>query len=596
MKKEKLKQDVTLLLWKALQSVVLLYLLFLPSNTYGQVTPFEVVKKVADKIMNEYSFTYFPYEKRESAFIQTLNFPQKSINANATIYAFSFLKTDQEKEVLIGISSESPLKIWLNGNQVYLNAHADNAEFKEIAYGMYEFPNKFRIKLNQKENTFLIKVISGKNPKIIMGAILEDGFLDKSVSFGLDPVIDNNMNGNWIFTGPFINDSTGTNPFNKSFPPESGFNYYYRQKEEIYTWQFSEKNLLLDLEIPKNASFRGHPYTEWNYSNGVTMWSILRFAEAIGEEKYMKFVKMFCELTLNDYPLFEHQYYEFNEYNGHNSRIFRMHMLDDASGPALPFIDLYKKGELDKAWFLIEKVVKYVSQEQFRLKDGTLCRPEPSRWTIWADDLFMYVPFILKYTEITDDKALQADAIHQAKMFYKYLFDKEKGLYYHGWNSLSGDHSAANWSRANGWVAWAMSELLQNFPADNNQFRELRKIHKEHLDGLLRYQHESGLWHQVLDRPDTYLETSGTAMFIIALARGVNDGWLGEKYKIAAINAWKGVQSRIDADGTIQGITQGTGIGEDVYFYQQRTTPPHDPRGVGAVITSGIEMQKLINQ
>jgi len=265
-----------------------------------------------------------------------------------------------------------------------------------------------------------------------------------------------------------------------------------------------------------------------------------------------------------------------------------------SSGPALPFIYLYEKGELEKAWFLIEKAAKYASQDQFRLDDRTLYRPEPSRWTIWADDLFMYVPFILKYSEITDNKALQSDAVHQARMFYKYLFDKEKGLYYHGWNSSTSKHSADNWSRANGWVAWSMSELFLNFPGDKKQYRELLKIHKEHIDGLLKFQHESGLWHQVLDRPDTYLETSGTAMFIIALSRGVNDGWLGEKYRIAAINAWEGIQSRIDADGTIQGICQGTSIGEDVDFYQQRKTLPHDPCGVGAVITAGIEVQKLI--
>lgn len=596
MNKENIKCKVVLLFRQIMNSRIFLFLLFFTVNTYGQLTPLESVKKVADKVINESSFTYFPYDKRESALIQTIDFPKKSNNPNSVLYAYSFLTTDQEMEILIGIYSESSVKIWLDDKLVYFNAIGDSIGFKEIAYGMYEFPDTFRVKLNQKKNSLLIKVASGENPKINMAAILDDGFLDRDVSFGLEPVLNTNINGNWIYIGPFLSFTTETDLINQTFPPESGFNFSYNQNGELYTWQFSKKSILLDLEIPKDASFKSHPYTEWNYSNGVTMWSILRLAEATGEEKFSNFVKKFCDFTLNDYQLFEHQYFELNEYNGHNNRIFRMHMLDDASGPALPFIQLYKNGELDKAWFLIEKVAKYASKDQFRLEDGTLCRPEPSRWTIWADDLFMYLPFILKYAEITENKSLKADAINQARLFYRHLFDKDKGLYYHGWNSETGKHSAVNWSRANGWVAWAMSELLQNFPGDKKQYKELLKIHKEHLDGLLKYQDESGLWHQVLDHPETYLETSGTAMFTISLARGVCDGWLGKKYKSAAINGWKGIQSRIDPDGTVQGICQGTSIGENVDFYQQRKTLPHDPRGVGTVITAGIEVQKLINK
>lgn len=205
----------------------------------------------------------------------------------------------------------------------------------------------------------------------------------------------------------------------------------------------------------------------------------------------------------------------------------------------------------------------------------------------------MYVPFILKYAEIKGNEDLVKDAVHQAKMFNEYLFDEKKGLYYHGWFSETNSYSIANWSRANGWVTWAMSELLMNLQQGTAEYRELQKMHKEHLDGLLDYQHESGLWHQVLDHPETFLETSGTAMFTIALARGVSTGWLGDHYRLAAIKAWKGIEKKIEPDGTVNGICKGTGIGGDMDFYRKRKTFPHDPRGVGAVITAGIEMQRI---
>lgn len=574
---------------------ILLPILFSFLDVQAQDTPIVIAKRVAEKVLNETSFNYFFYEQVGSPTIQTIDFRRSSYQKDASFYAYSLLTVPREKQAIFGISSGSPIKIWINDILVYQNESAGNPEFEEIAYGIYKFTDTFRIHLNKTSNRLLIKTISGEKAKINMGAIHEDGLIDREVAFGLESMFNDKISGKYLFIGPF-NNSTEANPLNNSFPPESGFKFFYTLNDENYSWRFAEKNVLLDLQIPDNATFRSHPYSEWNYANGVTMWSLLMLSDATGDLKYQKFVKQFCDLTLNDYQLFEHQYFGLNEYNGHNSRIFRMHMLDDASGPALPFIFLYEKGYLDKAWFLIEKAAEYSSHGQFRLDDNTLCRPEPTQWTIWADDLFMYLPFILKYSDLTGNKSLKEDAVLQAKMFYKYLFDKEKDLYYHGWNSVTGKHIGANWSRANGWVAWAMSGLLQNIPENSQQYRELKKIHKEHLDGLLKYQDKSGLWHQVLDHPETYLETSGTALFIIALARGVKEGWLGEKYKLAAIKAWRGLQSQIDADGTVHGICQGTSIGENIKFYQERKTISHDPRGIGAVITAGIEMEALFNK
>jgi unsaturated rhamnogalacturonyl hydrolase len=83
-------------------------------------------------------------------------------------------------------------------------------------------------------------------------------------------------------------------------------------------------------------------------------------------------------------------------------------------------------------------------------------------------------------------------------------------------------------------------------------------------------------------------------MFVLALARGVRTGWLDPQYGAAAERGWRGVCGRVMPDGTVMGICQGTSIGNDLEFYEKRSTPPHDPRGLGAVITAGIEMQQLI--
>ncbi len=73
-------------------------------------------------------------------------------------------------------------------------------------------------------------------------------------------------------------------------------------------------------------------------------------------------------------------------------------------------------------------MVNYDFNEQPRLKDGTLCRPEPEKWTVWADDLFMSVPLFLRMGKITGDKKYFDDAAKQIINFNQLLFDKKRTL------------------------------------------------------------------------------------------------------------------------------------------------------------------------
>ena len=72
--------------------------------------------------------------------------------------------------------------------------------------------------------------------------------------------------------------------------------------------------------------------------------------------------------------------------------------------------------------------------------------------------------------------------------------------------------------RANGWFAWAFSEVLSSLSPEHPAYLRLLAIHRSHLEALLRYQSPNGMWHQLLDRPDTYEESSATALFVLAFA------------------------------------------------------------------------------
>jgi rhamnogalacturonyl hydrolase YesR len=124
------------------------------------------------------------------------------------------------------------------------------------------------------------------------------------------------------------------------------------------------------------------------------------------------------------------------------------------------------------------------------------------------------------------------------------------------------------WGRANGWVMVATVELLDLLPEDHSDRDALIKILQDQAKGTATVQSGSGLWHQMLDRPDSYLETSCTAMFVYSMAKGVNRGWLNpQQYGPTAIAGWCGVQQD-QQGGKLSDVCIGTSYADDnIYYY-----------------------------
>jgi rhamnogalacturonyl hydrolase YesR len=111
--------------------------------------------------------------------------------------------------------------------------------------------------------------------------------------------------------------------------------------------------------------------------------------------------------------------------------------------------------------------------------------------------------------------------------------------------------------------------------------------------GIARYQSGEGVWHQLLDKVDSYLETSCSAMFTYVIARAVNQGYIESRYASIAQRGWEGVLTRILPDGKIEGVCAGTGVGDDLVHYYRRPTPLNDIHGVGVILLAGAEVLHL---
>lgn len=244
---------------------------------------------------------------------------------------------------------------------------------------------------------------------------------------------------------------------------------------------------------------------------------------------------------------------------------------------------------------VIDIAADYISKKQFRLEDGTLARNRPFKNALWGDDMYMGPIMLAQMGALTGERAYFDDAAKNVVQMSQRLFVPAMGLFTHAWNAETGDNQPRYfWGRANGWNIMAMAELLSVLPDDHPQRAEVLKMYRAHAQGLASLQSGSGLWHQMLDRPDTYLETSCTAMYTFAIARGVNRGWIDpQAYGPVALAGWNGVATKITADGHLADVCPGTSYGADYIYYYHRPAID-DIHGYGPVLLAGAETIQLL--
>jgi rhamnogalacturonyl hydrolase YesR len=542
----------------------------------------QAVTSIADKLMRDTRFAFKPVPQREELGMQLIDFGGVTTSQAPVSYAIRQAKAKADTMVHFGISGAGSITIWLNKEQVFRQQGGTLLAPKEFAYSRFSFNNGFDGKFRKGDNEIIIRYEAVKaQPVVLLRPQLQNGDGNTALDFNTALPF-----SGWHVLGPFTRKDT-------TLLPGQEIRSYYAVAGKSYNWQKPVQRLLPELVIDSTITYQRDAYADWHYANGTTVWSVMNLARETGDSKYLGFVKKYTGFILQNSAYFSKQYDSLFAFRGSFHRLFRQTMLDDAGAAVLPFIELYLAEKDAALKQVIDPVADYISNRQVRLKDGTFCRPEPTAFTVWADDLFMSVPFLLRMEKITGQPAYYTDAVKQFTHFRSYLLDAGTGLYRHGWYSATRQQSPVCWGRANGWIAWATAELLDGLPTTHPSYPAILAAFKAQMATLIKYQEKTGMWHQVLDRADSYEETSCTAIFTLVLARGVRKGWIDPSYKVNALNGWKAISSRIEADGTVHGICRGTEIGPDAQFYFDRKTIDQDPRGLGAVITAGMEIARL---
>jgi rhamnogalacturonyl hydrolase YesR len=174
------------------------------------------------------------------------------------------------------------------------------------------------------------------------------------------------------------------------------------------------------------------------------------------------------------------------------------------------------------------------------------------------------------------------------------LQDKATGLYDHSWYENAPYDPKFFWGRGAGWALVATAELLSVLPEDHPQRARVLDIFQRAVQGVAAVQSGTGMWRQLLDKTDSYPETSASAMFTFAIARGVNRGWLPPVYAPVAQTGWQAVATRVRADGRIEGICVSTTAAYDAVYYYNRPTDLGAMQGYGPVLMAGAEVIAML--
>jgi len=271
--------------------------------------------------------------------------------------------------------------------------------------------------------------------------------------------------------------------------------------------------------------------------------------------------------------------------------------LDDIGAMAMAVIKAKGAGYGKDVSFITQRASDFILKEEHRLPDRTLVRIRPLKNTLWLDDVYMAIPALLQLGKFTGNPAYFDEAVFQFNAYRKRMFNAQLGIFMHGYLEDAEAHPEFHWARANGWALLTTVEMLEFLPANHPGRPEVLAQLKNHLKGLMSYQDGTGFWHQLLDKNDSYLETSATAIYTYAIAKSVNMGWLDPRiYAPAALLGWNAVATKVNLAGQVEGTCVGTGLAWDPAFYYFRPISPFAAHGYGPVLLAGAAVMQMVSE
>jgi unsaturated rhamnogalacturonyl hydrolase len=357
------------------------------------------------------------------------------------------------------------------------------------------------------------------------------------------------------------------------------------------------------MNIWKDSFSLDNKPAKWTYDQGVILKGIEGAWNKTGDGKYFRYIQQSMDFFVDkDGHVKTYKQDEFNIDNVNNGRMLLL---------------LYKVTNNEKYWKAAMQLRDQL-RKQPRTAEGGFWHKNIYPYQMWLDGLYMGEPFYAEYAAFDHDDTAFNDIARQFILMEKHSRDDKTGLLFHGWDEsrqqkwadpVTG-HSPNFWGRAMGWYGMALVDVLDHFPADHPQRKELIAILNRFADAIAKVQDaKTGLWWDVLNMPGkegNYLEASASSMFVYTMAKGVRKGYLPATKISIAKKGYAGIVKQFikieNGQTNLYGTVKVSGLGGNPYrdgSYKYYTGEPvivNDPKGMGAFIQAANEMEMESNQ
>lgn len=321
-------------------------------------------------------------------------------------------------------------------------------------------------------------------------------------------------------------------------------------------------------------------FGQWFYAIQVGHYGLLKMAQKLGKQDVIDYFIASRKLLCDYYDYIQYD----NEKFGAASFLYSSTKLKDLDSIGTIGMNVWEYIQLtdsESGKKMLEVLRKSLDNVP-RTEDGTFYRIK----TFWADDFFMSIPFLAR---LGGDYI--TEAVHHMRGFSEKLYMPDKKIYSHIYFVEEGKANSIPWGRGNGWVIFALSELLMHMPEDHPHREEVLERFRDLTDGILSYQGEKGMWHQVIDDHETYEESSGTGMYIIAMSRGIKNGWIDKNIAPKLVKAWNRLaEICIDEDGNALNVCTGSGCHMGREYYKKLGSTVNDDHGIGVFLLAASEV------
>lgn len=326
----------------------------------------------------------------------------------------------------------------------------------------------------------------------------------------------------------------------------------------------------------------------WGYRRGYYLHSQYLVYKRTGERRYLDYIKAWVD--------------RFVDANGHIGESFND--LDSMQAGVLLLVLHDETG--DHRYKAAADQIRRRLDTYPRTSDGSLWHGTQYEWQLWADSVYMVLPFLAGYGSRFGDSAYTTDEVTRQLILHARHLQAQSGLIIHAWDEKRAQpwadpvtgRSPEFWCRAVGWYAMTMVDILEMIPADHPRRGQLITIMQRLVRGLQHYQDVStGRWFQVMDKgslPENWTETSCSAMFTYATSRAVQRGYIDAGYLSVAARGYRSVLDKISLDehglANLVDIAAGTAVG-DLPYYLARPRETNDALGLASFVIMNEQLR-----